>query len=152
VRAAVKLAVLPLALLAAAFASVTTRSAGAASPPADVTGIYDGKFLFKFYPLTVGDVPDRGSYPATMIVTLNDPMLSIILTIQTDAGPEGYNLQGRYGLGHFWAQGTGPSGQLALTGTVGGAAGRLRMAAAGGLVNPETVRTVKFNMKQQPPL
>jgi len=152
VRTALKLAVLPLALAAAAFASVLSPAAGAAAPPADITGSYDGKFNFKYYPLTEANVPDHGKIPCSMAVTFNDPMLSITVSIQTEFGPKVYNLQGRYGLGRFWATGNGLGGQMALSGTVAGVAGKLKLAGGGTVTAVDSLQTFKAVMKELPPL
>ena len=145
-RSLVKLAVLALVLCLAA-----APRAGAASPPADVTGSYGGRLAFKFYPLVEGDSPEGGSVPASADVTMNETMVSLLVRVTTTDGDEVYNLQGRYGLGRFWATGSGPAGQMSVNGTVKGAAGKLKLAAVGSITSSDTLNTVKLSLKQLPP-
>jgi len=151
VHAILKYAALPVVLGAAALASVLAPRAGAVAP-ADITGAYAGKLNYRYYPLTEGDTPARGNFPATASATFNPPNLSVTLMVETDEGQEAYTLQGRYGLGRFWANGNGPGGQMALTGKATGLDGKVKLTGKGGLVGPDVLNEISFVIKQQPPL
>ncbi len=152
-RSLVRLAVVPVVLGALALVlSLAPRADAAAASPADVTGSYAGKLSYKFYPLVEGDSPEHGSLPATADFTMNATMIGVVLTVETPEGAEVYNLQGRYGLGRFWAAGNGPSGQMSIQGTARGAPGSLKIAGAGSIVSADTLNTFKVNLKQQAPI
>jgi hypothetical protein len=98
-----------------------------------------------------GDSPSRGSFPATASATFNPPMLTITIMVEAEEGQEAYTLQGRYGLGRFWANGNGPSGQMALTGKATGLPGKIKLTGKGGLVGPDTLNEISIVIKQEPP-
>ena len=149
-RSLVKVAVLPVALgVLALVLSAAPRAV--ADPPVDVTGSYAGKILHKSYTLVEGEPPVGGNFPATASVTLTDTMVGIMVTVATTDGDESYNLQGQYGLGRFWAVGSGPRGQMSVNGTVKGVPGKLKFAGTGSITSPAALHALKIGLKQQAP-